>query len=80
MWILRLLSLLFLVFGSGLSAGDRRAMPGGAYGFRTLGAENGLENTAVKALATDSEGFLWVGTEDGVFRLEGNHLVLRGFA
>lgn len=65
-WIL--LGLLW-VFPWTVGAGE----PRGVLGFRSFGADHGLTNTAVKALAQDGEGFLWVGTEDGLFRMEGHH-------
>jgi ligand-binding sensor domain-containing protein len=41
------------------------------YSFRYYGAEDGLTNAAVKALFQDRTGFLWAGTENGVFRYDG---------
>jgi diguanylate cyclase (GGDEF)-like protein len=50
-------------------------MPGPAraqqYAFQYLGVEQGLTNLAVKNLFQDRTGFIWVGTEIGVFRYEG---------
>ena len=40
------------------------------YSFRYYGAEDGLTNAAVKVLFQDRTGFLWAGTENGVFRPE----------
>ncbi len=39
--------------------------------FRHYGQEAGLNNLAVNCLAQDRTGFLWVGTEDGLYRDEG---------
>ena len=39
--------------------------------FRHYGQDAGLGNLAVNCLAQDREGFLWVGTEDGLYRDEG---------
>ena len=39
--------------------------------FRRYGQEVGLSNLAVNCLGQDRDGFLWVGTEDGLFRDEG---------
>jgi len=39
--------------------------------FRHYGQESGLGNLAVNCLAQDRTGFLWVGTEDGLYRDEG---------
>jgi signal transduction histidine kinase/DNA-binding response OmpR family regulator len=41
------------------------------YSFRYYGAEDGLTNLAVKVLFQDRTGFLWAGTENGVFRYDG---------
>jgi diguanylate cyclase (GGDEF)-like protein len=41
------------------------------YAFQDLGVEQGLTNLAVKKLFQDRIGFIWVGTEHGVFRYEG---------
>src|SRR5271169_2468647 len=49
------------------------AVPAAAqeYSFRYYGAEDGLTNLAVKVLFQDRVGFLWAGTENGVFRYDG---------
>ncbi len=39
--------------------------------FQTLGSQEGLPNPVVDAIAQDPEGFLWVGTSDGVARWDG---------
>jgi signal transduction histidine kinase/DNA-binding response OmpR family regulator len=41
------------------------------YSFRYYGAEEGLTNLAVEVLFQDRTGFLWAGTENGVFRFDG---------
>ena len=41
------------------------------YSFRYYGAEDGLTNLAVKVLFQDRVGYLWAGTESGVFRFDG---------
>jgi signal transduction histidine kinase/CheY-like chemotaxis protein len=41
------------------------------YSFRYYGAKEGLTNLAVKVLFQDRTGFLWAGTENGVFRYDG---------
>ena len=41
------------------------------YAFQYLGVEQGLTNLAVRTLFQDRTGFIWVGTENGVFRYEG---------
>jgi signal transduction histidine kinase/CheY-like chemotaxis protein len=44
---------------------------GQQYSFRYYGAEDGLTNLAVKVLFQDRIGYLWAGTENGVFRYDG---------
>jgi ligand-binding sensor domain-containing protein len=41
------------------------------YSFRVYGLDQGLNNLAVKGLHQDPKGFLWVSTEDGIFRYDG---------
>jgi len=41
------------------------------YGFKGYGLDQGLTSPSVTAIIQDLDGFLWVGTEDGLFRLEG---------
>jgi len=41
------------------------------YRFQYLGAEQGLSNLGVRNLYQDRRGFLWVSTEGGVFRYDG---------
>src|SRR5260221_7540758 len=48
------------------------AEPPGRFAFRSYGSEQGLENLSVMAIVQDLEGYLWVGTEDGVFRYDGD--------
>lgn len=39
---------------------------------RLLGQSDGLGNLSITAIAQDAEGFLWVGTQNGVFRYDGS--------
>ena len=41
------------------------------YSFRYYGTDEGLTNLAVKVLFQDRVGFVWVGTENGIFRFDG---------
>jgi signal transduction histidine kinase/ligand-binding sensor domain-containing protein/ActR/RegA family two-component response regulator len=50
------------------------------YSFRFYGAEDGLTNGAVKVLFQDRTGFLWAGTENGVFRYDGQRFERYGVA
>ncbi len=45
--------------------------------FRHLGAEEGLLQSTVMATAQDRQGFIWLATEDGLYRYDG--YVLRRF-
>jgi diguanylate cyclase (GGDEF)-like protein len=42
------------------------------YVFRAYRQAEGLKNLAVNAMATDRDGFLWVATENGVYRFLGS--------
>jgi len=44
---------------------------GQQYSYEEYSVGQGLKNTAVNAVAQDSEGFLWVGTMNGLFRGDG---------
>jgi len=44
---------------------------GQQYGFRLFGQDEGLLNLTVTAIYQDQQGFLWVGTANGVFRFDG---------
>jgi signal transduction histidine kinase/ligand-binding sensor domain-containing protein/CheY-like chemotaxis protein len=42
------------------------------YNFKFYGEEEGLESLAVQIVLQDRAGFLWVGTQNGLFRYDGN--------
>lgn len=42
------------------------------YSFRTFGHTDGLNNLAVRQIYQDSVGFIWVSTENGIFRYDGD--------
>ncbi len=44
----------------------------GAYTFRSYGGDQGLTSLSVTVMGQDETGFLWVGTEDGLFRYDGD--------
>lgn len=46
--------------------------PGSAIRFETLNIEEGLSQSVVNAIVQDRQGFLWLGTQDGLNRYDGN--------
>src|SRR5271166_738930 len=42
------------------------------YNFKFYGEEEGLQSLAVQVVLQDRAGFLWVGTQNGLFRYDGN--------
>ncbi len=63
--IFRPLAILALVFAS--------VVPGSAqrYNFKFYGEEEGLQNLVVQDTLQDQAGFLWVGTQNGLYRYDG---------
>lgn len=62
-----------------------QALPAQAEGpgrtlFRGYGIEEGLGSLAINALAQDTEGFLWVGTDLGLYRYDGTRFAHLGRA
>ncbi|HEY0063115.1 MAG TPA: diguanylate cyclase [Telluria sp.] len=43
----------------------------GRFTYRSYGAEHGLDNVGVLRLLQDRHGFIWAGTEDGLYRYDG---------
>lgn len=41
------------------------------YGFKNIGSDDGLSASYVKAIAQDSNGFIWFGTKNGLDRYDG---------
>ena len=52
----------------------------GRFSFRAYGIQEGLGNLAVLALHQDRTGFLWAGTEDGLYRYDGQAFQMFGTA
>jgi diguanylate cyclase (GGDEF)-like protein len=52
-----------------LTCGALRAQE---YSFRYLGVADGLDNLAVQQIYQDRVGFIWVSTENGIFRYDGD--------
>ncbi len=44
-------------------------LPAQQYVFRSFRQAEGLKNLAINAMATDRSGFLWIATENGVYRI-----------
>lgn len=59
-----------LLFATIASAAPSPAVSGHQL-FRSYGAELGLLNTDVQQIAQDKDGFLWAGTDDGLYRFDG---------
>jgi len=79
---MRLLRLLVPFLCLALSAGGTptiqakpEAIPPGHALFRAYGEEAGLGNLVPLCLDQDRAGFLWVGTEDGLYRYDGRRFV-----
>ncbi|MGA7295588.1 MAG: EAL domain-containing protein [Terriglobales bacterium] len=58
-------ALAFLVLASGCLCAQE-------YSFRTFGNADGLNNLAVRQIYEDRAGFIWVSTENGIFRYDGD--------
>src|SRR5580658_1874478 len=50
------------------------------YSFRIYGAAEGLLNMVVLSLAQDRAGYIWAGTEGGLYRYDGTRFRLLGLA
>jgi len=50
------------------------------YNFKVYGEEEGLQNLAVQVVLQDRAGFLWVGTQNGLYRYDGSRFVAFGKA
>ncbi len=48
---------------------------GQRYNFKFYGEEEGLQSLAVQIVLQDRAGFLWVGTQNGLYRYDGNRFV-----
>jgi diguanylate cyclase (GGDEF)-like protein len=54
------------------------ASPTTRLSFRSYGREQGLRNITVSQLIQDRQGFLWAGTDDGLYRYDGSRFQLFG--
>src|SRR5271166_3413186 len=48
------------------------------YTFRQYGLAEGLQNLTVLSLAQDRDGYIWAGTEGGLYRYDGTRFRLMG--
>src|SRR5579883_1750571 len=53
---------------------------GQQFGFRHYGESEGLQNLAIISLAQDGRGFIWAGSEAGLYRYDGTRFRLMGAA
>ena len=51
-----------------------RSKNNSAYYFKRLDVEDGLTQCMVYAIEQDRQGFLWLGTQNGLNRYDGSHL------
>src|SRR5689334_15850543 len=47
------------------------AVPRGQIRFRSFGAPDGIRNQFVVSIVQDGAGFLWIATDDGAYRYDG---------
>lgn len=64
-WIVFICFILYVIICKGLSPDKLR--------FRFLTEENGLTNSYIYSIDQDYKGFIWIGTENGLYRYDGNH-------
>ena len=50
------------------------------YSFRHYGAAEGLQNLAILSLAQDGAGYIWAGSEGGLYRYDGTRFRLMAAA
>ena len=48
------------------------------YSFRHYGAAEGLQNMVILSLAQDRDGYIWAGSEGGLYRYDGTRFRLIG--
>ena len=57
--------------GAAFAAPNIADLPPGQSKFRVLAGADGLHNLVIMSIAQDGDGLLWLGTEDGVYRFDG---------
>lgn len=50
------------------------ALAGEVYRFRRIDVDNGLPQSFINTIAQDKDGFLWIGTQDGLVRYDGRNM------
>lgn len=71
LWLTTLLCLVCTVHLNGQSTKSA----GGGLPLQLLDVDNGLPQSFVSSVAVDEDGFIWVGTRDGLARYDGHHFV-----
>ncbi len=75
--VVRIRTACLCAFGVLLSATTLSAQQ---YTFRQYGPSDGLTNLGVNCLLQDRTGYLWVGTDNGLFRYDGSTFQAFGHA
>ncbi len=75
-----LLVVVWMTLGGARTWGAEVPVPPGRFAFRAYGKAEGLTSNSVRKLLQDREGFLWVLTEDGCFRFDGQRFEALGAA
>jgi ligand-binding sensor domain-containing protein len=68
-WVL---AVIWLALHTHTARADDSDVPPGQLTFRVFGSAAGLHNLVIRSIAQDGNGSLWVGTEDGLYRLDGD--------
>lgn len=66
-----LLTLLIILVGLPAAGGQAATVPLADYSVRLWQSEDGLPHNIVQAIAQSADGFLWVGTREGLARFDG---------
>lgn len=72
--LFRCLPLILFFIGGALQVSAQR------YSFKTYGSEEGLGSLVVQGILQDSKGFLWVATQNGIYRYDGQRFIRYGTA
>lgn len=67
----RIVGILIFVVAYCLSSAGLSAVETRHYGFKHIGSDDGISASYVKAIVQDSNGFIWVGTKNGLDRYDG---------